>query len=149
VKDPGDNFYPCFRQAAQAEGLAIREPWTRKPTAWIPNPDLELYGYREFKKLWALPEKPDGVIVWPDTVGRGVITAILDTGRPIVSQQMKFVLHRNSRARLLCPFPATWAISSEDLMAAELIGIIQKQFSGEKISPVLLPYSFESDEGIE
>jgi hypothetical protein len=62
---------------------------------------------------------------------------------------MKFVFHRNSRARLICPFPATWAISSEDLMAAELIGIIQKQFSGEKISPVFLPYSFESNEGIE
>jgi hypothetical protein len=43
--------------------------------------------------------------------------------------------------------PATWAISDESQMATELIRMIQKQFDGEKISPMLIPHSFKSDPG--
>jgi hypothetical protein len=41
---------------------------------------------------------------------------------------------------LLCPFPATWAISSEDVFAQGLIDLIEKQFKGEKGSTALVSY---------
>ena len=146
VKVIGDNFYPCFRQAAQAEGVTIHEHWIRKPPKWIPSFDLKRYGYEEFKKLWALPKKPDGLIIYPDTVVRGAILAILKLGLQ-VPEQMKFVFHGNAHGRLLCPFPTTWVISDEAQMAAQLIQMIQKQFNGETVSSVSLPHSLESDEG--
>jgi hypothetical protein len=38
-------------------------------------------------------------------------------------------------------------ISDEAQMAAELIRMIQRQFNGEKVSPVLVSHSFQSDLG--
>lgn len=148
IKDPADNFYPIFRQAVRDDGAVTRESWIRKPAKWTPNLDLELFGYKQFKKLWDLGEKPDGLIVWPDSVVRGAITAILDTGRPAVTRHTKFVFHRNSRVRLLCPFPVTWGVTDEAIMAAEFIKMVQKQFNGEKVSSVALPYTFSSHNGI-
>ena len=146
VKDSFDDFLPFFRQAAQAEGLTIHEHWIRKLPKWIPNLDFQRFGYEEFKKLWALPKKPDGLIIYPDTVVRGSILAILKLG-PQVPEQMKFVFHGNAHCRLLCPFPATWVIADEAQMAAEFIKMIQKQFDGTAISSVSIPYSIERDEG--
>jgi hypothetical protein len=37
----------------------------------------------------------------------------------------------------------TWAISDENIWARGLIDLIEKQFGGEKISPVTLPYVYE------
>jgi len=40
---------------------------------------------------------------------------------------------------------ATWAISDEDTLAAGLLQLIKKQFNGEKVSPVLLAYTFKEE----
>jgi DNA-binding LacI/PurR family transcriptional regulator len=134
------DFHSSLRRAANAEGMELRPSWIREPK--IGFNDLERYGYQEFKRLWALPDKPDGLIVYPDVVVRGVIVSILKLGLQI-PEQVKFVFHRNSHVPFLCPFPATWAISDEAQMATELIHMIQKQFNGEKILPMLVPHSFK------
>jgi len=139
------DFYPSFRRAVQSEGLLTQPEWIREPR--LPSDDLERHGYQEFKKIWALPNRPDGLIVYPDHVVRGAIMGILDSGRQAVTQQMKFIFHRNSQFGFLCPVPATWAISDEAQLATEMIRMVQKQFDGEKISPVLIPHSFKSDPG--
>ena len=144
AKGAWSDFYLSFQRAVHAEGMMTRVSWIREPLTEID--DMETYGYEEIKNLWALPTKPDGLIVYPDTLARGAIMAILKLGIQ-VPQQMKCVFHRNSRVRFLCPFPATWAISDEAQMAAELIRMIQRQFNGEKVSPVLVSHSFESDPG--
>ncbi len=139
------DFYPSFRRAVQSEGLVTQPEWIREPQEL--DRDLERHGYQEFKAIWALPSRPDGLIVYPDHVARGAIMGILDSGRQAVTRQMKFVFHRNSQFGFLCPVPATWAISDEAQLATEMIRMIQKQFDGEKISPVLIPHSFQSDPG--
>jgi DNA-binding LacI/PurR family transcriptional regulator len=139
------DFYPSFRRAVQSEGLVTQPDWIREPRQQ--SGDLERHGYEEFKKIWALPSRPDGLIVYPDHVARGAIMGILDSGRQTVTQHMKFIFHRNSQFGFLCPVPATWAISDEAQLATELIRMIQKQFDGEKISPVLIPHSFKGDPG--
>jgi DNA-binding LacI/PurR family transcriptional regulator len=82
------------------------------------------------------------LVVFPDTTARGVITAALEVGIRVVPRKMKFVFHRNVHVRVLCPFPVTWAVSDEDEGARELISLIQKQFKGEEISPLIIPYKF-------
>jgi DNA-binding LacI/PurR family transcriptional regulator len=145
-KSVWSDFYLAFQRAVHAEGMMTRVCWMREPVTEITDP--ESHGYQEIKNLWSLPVKPDGLIVYPDVLARGAVMAILKLGIQ-VPQQLKCVFHRNSRVRFLCPFPATWAISDEAQMAAELIRMIQRQFNGEKVSPILVSHSFKSDPGVE
>jgi DNA-binding LacI/PurR family transcriptional regulator len=135
------DFYTSFRRAVHAEGLTTHTSWIREPMTEVPN--LERYGYEEFKNLWALPKKPDGLIVYPDVAARGTMTAILKLGLKI-PEELRVVFHRNAHERLLCPFPVTWAVSDEAQMAARLIQMIEKQFMGELVTPDFVPHSFES-----
>jgi DNA-binding LacI/PurR family transcriptional regulator len=134
-------FYSQFEKAAQAEGLLTRSEWMVKPAHYVA--DFESYGYAEFLQFWKLKKKPDGMLVYPDTLVRGVITAILELGIQVVPPRMKFIFHRNAHVDLLCPFPVTWAISDEKIWAEWLVRVIQKQFNGEKVAPVLLPFAFQ------
>jgi DNA-binding LacI/PurR family transcriptional regulator len=137
-------FYESFQQVMREEGLATRPDWISDVSE--PKADQEAYGYLQFQKLWKQRKHPDGLIAFPDTTARGVITAVLKLGIETVSSQMKFVFHRNVHMNLLCPFPVTWGISDEDVLAKKLIQIIEKQFRGEKVSPILLPYEMKADD---
>lgn len=134
------NFYPFFQRAAEKEGLAVRDEWIRRPTVY--EPDIAGFGYRDFKALWNLPERPDGLVITPDPVAQGAIIAILELGVGVVLEQMKFVFHRNAHLPFLCPFPVTWGISDEDKLADSLIDLIQKQFAGTPIEPAYLDFDF-------
>jgi DNA-binding LacI/PurR family transcriptional regulator len=133
-------FFHSFYQALRKEKMVTRDEWVRAPSQWVAH--HERHGYQEFQELWKLREKPDGLIVFPDTVAIGVIAAILEIGVRVVPSRVKFVFHRNAHSKCLCPFPVTWAISDEDRLAAGLIELIQMQFKGKKTSPILLPYVF-------
>jgi len=102
-----------------------------------------------------LVTRPEWISKWPDArishenhgyLARGVITAVLKYGIEVVPAQMKFVFHRNAHANLLCPFPVTWGITDEDMMAKRLIQIIEKQFRGEKVMPTLIPCEMKFDD---
>ena len=134
-------FYRRFENIVQAAGLTTRAEWILKPSK--PVEDFEGYGYTEFLRFWEQDKKPDGFVIYPDSVVQGAITAILELGIHVVPQRMKFVFHRNAHIRLLCPFPVIWAVSDENIWAEWLVRIIQKQFNGEKVAPVILPYRFE------
>jgi DNA-binding transcriptional regulator YhcF (GntR family) len=144
-----ERYFDDFCRTAATEGLATREEWIRRPVDAM-NSDLELerYGFTEFHQLWSLTEKPEGLLVFPDLVVRGVITAVLDIGKREVPGKMKFIFHRNAHMDLLCPFPATWAISNEDVFAQGLINLIEKQFKGERVSPVHVAYQFTDGDTI-
>jgi DNA-binding LacI/PurR family transcriptional regulator/DNA-binding transcriptional regulator YhcF (GntR family) len=144
-RDPTEfPFRACFHQVVREEGLETRPDWvSRPPPLHLKN---ESYGYTEFARMWKLREKPDGIIVFPDSVASGVITSVLRTGIDVAPPKIKFVLHRNAHMNLLCPFPVTWGISDEDLLAKKLIQIIETQFGGEKAAPILLPYEMKFDD---
>jgi hypothetical protein len=46
---------------------------------------------------------------------------------------------------VLYPFPVIWGISDEDLIACEIARSIERQFAGEKVAPLLLPYRFAEE----
>ena len=138
--DPYLEFYPAFHRAVKSEGMTTRDEWIRRPAEC--ESDLAGFGYREFKALWSLPERPDGLIITPDTVAEGAVIAILELGIGVVPERMKFVFHRNAHLPYLCPFPVTWGISDEDKLAEGLIDLIQKQFAGTPVEPARLDYEF-------
>jgi DNA-binding LacI/PurR family transcriptional regulator len=138
-------FYATFRKAAKDAGLTAKDEWISAPTHFLQVQEIERHGYEEFHWLWKRPDRPDGLMVFPDTMAKGAILAILECGLANVSEKMKFLFHRNAHLDYLCPFPAMWAISDEDALAAELVAQIQKQFEGQRLSSVQIPYSFKSD----
>jgi DNA-binding transcriptional regulator YhcF (GntR family) len=140
-----DAFNAAFLRIMREEGLEARPEWISNPPGH--REDKETYGYLEFRRLWKLSEKPDGLIVYPDNSARGVITAVLTFGMHDVSSRMKFLFHRNAQTEMVCPFPVTWAIAHEDVLAKKLIQTIEKQLRGEKVSPTLWPYEFKADDG--
>jgi DNA-binding transcriptional regulator YhcF (GntR family) len=134
-----------FLQAIREEGLLTRDEWIRSPSS--PPKDLEQYGHEQFKQLWKFRRKPDGLFVFPDTVVRGVIVALLDIGRQEVTGRMKFVFHRNAHIPVLCPLEVTWVVADEDVLADGLIKIIQMQIRREKVSPLTIQLRFEETGG--
>jgi DNA-binding LacI/PurR family transcriptional regulator len=142
ANEPDPDFYGLFRRNAAEQDLVYTDDWIRGPTRNQTN--FERYGYERFHKLWKLREKPEGIIVYPDIVARGTISAILELGVNNVCPRMKFIFHRNAGTDVICPFHVTWAISDPAQVASELINLIQRQFNGEKTSPFHLCHTFQA-----
>ena len=130
-----------FMDVATDLGLTVRNDWMQVhyQTGFDPVLDQEQYGYKEFLKLWSLPEKPEGLIVYSDTVARGVVLALREK-HVRVPEELKLVLHKNESLDLFCPMPVTLMVSSEREAARALIEQVQKQFRGESCEPIFLRF---------
>ncbi len=149
---PGDRSYwvdfsDRFLGLAGELGLAIRNEWLRLSKLADDDPaqpPSEEFGYQEFRQLWRQPERPEGLIVWPDTAARGVIAGALEQ-RVRVPDELRLVLHKNEAVVLFCPLPATLVVSSERAMARALIGQVQKQLRGEPCERILVGFHAEDN----
>jgi len=130
-----------FMDIATDLGLIVRNDWMQIKDRFRVDPVRyqEQFGYEEFLKLWSLPEKPEGLIVFPDTVARGVILALREK-QVRVPEELKLVLHKNESLDLFCPMPVTFMVSSEREIARILIEQVQKQFRGESCERISLPF---------
>lgn len=140
---PIDGDFKNFVREIRTAGLETRAEWMIQPPEFQSR--LIEYGYRAFRQLWKSSTRPDGLLVYPDTAARGVVTAILKEGVRVPGE-LKVAFHRNAHVSILCPFPVTWAISDEHAAADGLVASIQKQFDGEKPLGVVVPYTFEYDD---
>jgi len=134
-------FLRTFLHVAGELGLTIRDSWMRlaeheHALRGVPRAQ---YGYRQFRALWDQPEHPDGLLVDEDAVAAGALMALVELGVR-VPEELKLVLHKNEGVDLLCPVPATFAVSDETQLAGALIEQVQKQFRGERCEPIRLPY---------
>lgn len=130
-------FFHAFAQAAEKAGLETSPKWTRSGHGEIQN--FEKHGYVEFLSLWRTSPRPDAVIVYPDSVARGVVLGVLEHG---AARRMHFAFHRNAQASFLCPFSVTYGISDENQTALALIDLVRKQLAGKSASQIMLPYRF-------
>lgn len=131
-------LFPYIVEEAGRLGLQIRNSWMRTPPRRLSDSSLEEFGFRQFLELWRQPEKPDGLVVIPDTVVRGVITAILHEGVQ-VARDIKLVLHRNEGIPVLCPFPASWLVTNVRQWAVALVEQLKHQIAGRQVQPLYLP----------
>lgn len=123
------DFLLKFTDVARDLGLEIHDEWMRLPAGPITDDRAaHRFGYEQFHALWKLPTRPDGLLVYPDSVVDGTILAMAELG---VSRELKVVFHRNKRVDLVCPFPASWVQSDEADVAAALVDQLRKRLSGD------------------
>lgn len=142
-------FFDELVSVARLHGMEIRSDWMRHiphENDWIPRSEYAAFGYREFGRLWDLPERPQGLLVYPDEVAHGVIHGLLER-QVQVPQELKLVFHKNARIPILCPMEATWLVWDEREVAQALIKQIQRQFQGEECVPIQIDHTLSANFG--
>ena len=139
-------FVKYFLELAQERGLTPLNQWIRTPQKLVPDQNAEAFGKNEFRKLWAQKRRPQGLIVYPDSVVRGVVAALKES-HVSVPDDLKLAFHRNEGVPLICPFPATWMTTDIDAVAEALIDQIERQMRGERVEAILLPFLISQEEG--
>ncbi len=134
-----------FVEAVQKAGVRTRPEWMLNADHFLVPSEYDAYAYQQFHRLWRLDERPDGLVVYPDVLVHGLLTAALEIGIDVVPPRMKFIFHRNLHLNQICPFPVTWAVSDEDAWAEALIHTIERQFDGEVIEPTLIPFTLQEN----
>ena len=134
-----------FIAVASDLNLHLKNSWMRTcPSCdWMQKRTQNQFGYEEFLQLWSQPEKPEGLVVFSDTVVSGAVMAIREK-QVRVPEELKLVLHKNETIELFCPMPATFVVESERETARALIEQIQKQFRGESCEPISLPFKIQA-----
>lgn len=134
-------LYDSFLTSVAAAGIVTRPEWihTPPPGHTILEPDAERFGYDGVRRVYAGPERPDGLLVFSDVVARGVIMGLLTLmadGAPAP----RLVLHRNSAIGLFSPLPADFLENSIDSVADALLAHIAAQREGRPTTFTKLPY---------
>ena len=134
---------PRDRLSAFSSNLVLKKEWSRLPKRGLDSQEFERTGYKQFQALWKSSERPEGLIVFPDVMVRGVITAMLEIG-VAVPDDLKLVLHRNEGISYINPFPASYIVSSPHNVAMMLIEQLRLRIKGGDAGPVYESMSVES-----
>ncbi len=135
-----ERFFNSFVERLDGFGLTTKNSWVRTPRKPLLNTGHEAFGYREFHEIWKQKDRPEGLIVYPDTVVRGAVTAILRES-VAVPEDLKLVFHRNES--MICPVEASWLVWDIGDVADALIGLLERQIAGQEVEPIRLPFCFE------
>ena len=139
---PHMEFHNHFMDATRDLDLRLANRWMRLSPPSVHAGIFARTGYELFKELWAVPEHPDGLVVYPDSFMPGVLLAMAELGvRP--PEHLRLAYHRNEQTPLLNPYPATEAILSEREIAAALIAQAQRLWRGERCEPVKVGFRRE------
>ncbi len=141
-------FFDCFTDLTVDLGLQMRNDWiTTSSTGWIDKPSGEQIepgtfmkrGYEAFHRLWRQKERPDGLVIYPDSFVPGVLMAIAELGVK-VPRDLRLAYHRNECTPIFSPFPATEAILSEREIAKALIVQAHRLWRGKPCNPVKIGF---------
>ncbi|MBI4027951.1 MAG: GntR family transcriptional regulator [Verrucomicrobia bacterium] len=144
---PHSEFFERFVDLSRELGLRLKNEWIR---VLRDEDDLrsllpERFGYQQFHALWRQRHRPEGLVVFPDLVSRGVVIALLEN-QVVVPRELTVVLHKDLEVDMLCPLPMHYVTSSGRQMAGALLRLIQQQSRGESATPVTLPFSIATSE---
>ncbi|MBC2602547.1 substrate-binding domain-containing protein [Puniceicoccus vermicola] len=98
----------------------------------VSHKPMEIKGYHQFQSLWDLKSKPDGLLIYPDVMSRGVVSAIVER-RLCVPEDLKLILHRNAESPYVVPFPCDWIEMSADPIADGLLEALQAKLQGKQL----------------
>lgn len=137
-------FYDDFQSYAQGLGIRLRPEWILANDQAAPN--MTALGDIQFRRLWGMKKKPDGLFVYHDINARGVINAMshLDVKSP---EDIKLIVHHNIEVPFHQPFPLMTAAISVEEVAAAMIRQIHIQMRGETPQHILLPYHLHEVKG--
>jgi DNA-binding LacI/PurR family transcriptional regulator len=132
-------FYEHFVRRAGELGISLRKEWVCRPRHRPAGEEHAGFGYEQFLALWRQRERPEALVIWPDSVALGALMAISEQGLNI-PQDLKLILHKNDAVDLFCPFPATFVVTRVQAVAEALWEQILKQSEGERCRPILVPF---------
>ncbi len=130
-------FFQAFRKIARRRKLLMKDIWLRNNIRFPEHHDE--FGYKQFRELWALPERPDGLIVFPDNCAKGALLGITTSGVE-VPRDLEVVFHKNAELPFLCPIAAHIVTNSCEEIADAYIAQLTSLFAGEKCSEILIDY---------
>lgn len=133
-----------FVAGATDLGLQVDDAWLKVHK--VDGHGHEHLGYNGFSEIWAQERRPDGLLVYPDTVARGVTTAVLEQSVR-VPEELKLVFHKNGGIDWPCPPAVDWVVSDVARWAAEMIGMLRRLKKGEDPKPVTLDYELQNHGG--
>ncbi len=140
--EAGRHLFRRFIDITGDLGIAVRSDWMRTARQNLESGfEQERFGYEQFQALWRLPERPEGLVVCPDSTARGVIAAMLECGVK-TPRDIRLLLQRNVELPLLCPMEATFALLSIREYAENMIRMLdQIVTTGRDVPPVHLPFA--------
>ncbi|MGE9290149.1 MAG: GntR family transcriptional regulator [Puniceicoccales bacterium] len=141
-------YYSTFIDSARHHNLKVEDEWVRIPKGkeGLSGSLLTRFGYQQFHELWQLDCRPDGLIVEPDNVVEGAITAMLELSVSVPGD-LHVAFHRNEMHDYLCPFPSFQAITSEKAYAQALVQQLENQVNGKACHKMILPFGFNEHPG--
>ena len=138
--EAGSPYHQRFLDACKEGGLTTRPEWFEGSFAFtLDGQAKESFGYHDFKRLWRLDAKPDGIIVYPDVYTPGVVMAILEQNIR-VPQELKVVLHRNAEIQMFCPFEATFVTSKFADAARAMLNYLDTILKGREPKRVVVQH---------
>jgi hypothetical protein len=132
-------FFSHFIELAHERGLNIRNEWVKGPESWLPEADMEQFGYDQVRRILEQSERPGGLVVYPDVSVRGVILGLIQLGVNVPTD-LRLVLHRNQGIDFPCPFPACRPTSRATDLAGALLTQIDRQINGEPVKAIYVPH---------
>jgi DNA-binding LacI/PurR family transcriptional regulator len=133
---PGWVLFDTYRRFARKYQMRCDEAWLRGTAAkYLETADSAGFAYREFHRLWSLPERPEGLIVEPDSIAPGFLMALMER-QVRVPEQLRVILHKNFTTTLFCPFPVTFAVLRESLVAEAMLKQARGVIDGSSKGPI-------------
>lgn len=121
----------------EKSNLEIRPEWIKQSS--LPA-KFEEFGYDALLQIWSCPSKPEGLIIYPDSLAKGAIMGILEQ-QIRVPEELKLVIHCNEEIYFHCPFPADWQVVRISTIAAELWRKLQSQIKGPTTTKAVVDFS--------
>lgn len=129
--------HPILKSAAKSAeeaGIITKDEWIFRPASYLRNDYYEFFGFDCFQKLWALEDKPEGLIVFTDGVARGVVMGMLNC-QVKVPEELQVVLHKNTGIDYYCHLPVTYVATSVREVAEAHLRLLQEAFEGQETRP--------------
>lgn len=132
------DFYGAFLDFIKKHHLRTSNAWVASAHSHEVPTSRREFGYRATLRILDAKSRPDGLLVWPDEVAQGAVTALLER-RVNIPQDLHVALHVNDILAYPCPFPATLMVTQVGLWADKLIEMIDAQLLGNTVEPEFLP----------
>ncbi|MFZ2655864.1 MAG: substrate-binding domain-containing protein [Victivallales bacterium] len=134
--DRSMKFSGHFMELAGRNKMKTSRKWIKLPEieTYVPGPLVERYGYERFLELWNSRQRPEGLVVYPDILLPGVISAMAHL-RIRAPEDIKLAVHMNKGNGIFCAFPATFIVTDPADFAAALIRQLKVKLSGRAAVP--------------
>jgi DNA-binding LacI/PurR family transcriptional regulator len=140
-------FYTRFKKKAEKSGMKCEYSWIKTPdpnNEYLKTSEMAMnYAFLACEQLLLLPNRPDGLFIFSDSLIAGTLLAIMKTGLSIPND-VKLVFHLNDEISIPIFKPCVIVGLSIAKVAEALINEITACFKGDKIKSTVVKYKSQN-----